>query len=78
MGSDTMRRAKHLLSGGWKHVEEPTRELNADDPRWAIVGSRERATGETFEQATAAAYASQKAREALDLRDEERARTAPA
>jgi len=73
MGSDTMRRAKHLLSVDWKHVEEPTWELNTDDPRWAIVGSRERETGETFEQATAAAYASQKAREALDLRDEQRA-----
>ncbi len=46
MGSDTMRRAKHLLSVDWKHVEEPTWELNTDDPRWAIVaaaGSGQRA-----------------------------------
>lgn len=66
--ADQARRIAYLEAAGWERVSD-TWELNTDDPRYAVVGSRERATGSTFEDATYAAYRIQLRREALDLRN---------
>jgi hypothetical protein len=50
--TETMRRAKALLAAGWTNPEPTLWELDVSDPRLALVGAKERVTGEDFSGAT--------------------------
>jgi hypothetical protein len=66
MTAEQEHRVSYLEAAGWERVGNSW-ERDASDPRWSISGGHERVTGETFEDATIAAFREQLARDAGEI-----------